>query len=1276
MKSLQSFVAQKISRRFILWFSITLSFPICGLLFFTISSLNDREELLRRQVQENQLGRVLQAEKLYLNNFYQGYVEAIQGLFVKVDRDVVGMVTRELDPKDSVSVEKFVKQYTDYFYREMLPYLGVGVDPLSSNREVLQRESFVILHLMEVFYADQELQDFYDALALSSINGHQESKYDGEAKLYSREMRNVYRSFNNTHKERKRWVSNRRFPSYRKYKPKDVLQGQTQVASKSIFKVFKKFPALIRLANDYQIRGEGLDELRESIAYLLNYRFRILDIVVELRRKFYQIKNKINALDKQTLKILGKERTEKISLESINDLEFFLKIVIEELESGRVKDSNVLLYLTTYKELSVMCESMLMSLASYKELIGKHFYVPEQLLNSNIDFNQIPENAVIESENFNSEKGEVSAELPLSYLKKLKLKGLKGKEWLHFAEASDIYTFPIRRVYELKDLLDKLSIKPSETTVTGYFALERLTAIQSWKNTTWQIVNKLLEHIIKFNLTGLFSINSADDAFVNALVSGADLAATRNRVTSLGAGSSGMSMIWEVVPRNFQLDEFMMGHSPLPEALMQGLIRDDGARLHFFRLWNAPIKIDHIAELDNILSSKLASLYDSVIPDDIREHIPGVEYENAGPEIKNLIKSVYKFKFSLNDETETIDLNFWDFCNHYLGVNKNYLVRRNRAWLNATNLQFLALRDPINEGEIPEELYIDSIMRSYLGEKSEVYEEFTDWLKNPVSPFLFEYLDNSNKRRIGSLVSSKELVDYVFLLSMDAETAYQENRYITFLLGFISIVTLLFGIGLGRLLANAVVTPVNKLSTKVSDFSEGNLTERIDISRGDEIGHMAFSFNEMVDNIESKIYEMQSVNSLNESLLKGDSPSTLMSYAVEQFCAATNSKIGYLGFFEQSSKEKLMGAATFGISESNLEDMELRLKVLVNKLNDDEFHFLPTYTAKNFGVENLFALKIRPQSEPLQEVSEVLGEISDHDKNTVKLQIEGFLFLGSYDHNLMGEEKLDFLHSFASQTGTVILKAYLDKVKKDNEEGQNIQEGLMPSEAPDTRGLLDISFSFVAAKYLGGDFYDFVDFEDSKYIGMMISDVSGKGIGPSLFGTTCQAYLSILATNPSETGETLKSMNERLCENKSNSLFATAFYLTINLDNLMMTYSSAGHNKMYLYRRRTNKIQYLSGRGLVLGMFSPCEYETQELQLEEGDWIILYTDGITELENSTLDLYGMQRFEELILENTDKSAEQMKEILLQDLELYRESVAPSDDITFILAKVNSKISNS
>ena len=880
---------------------------------------------------------------------------------------------------------------------------------------------------------------------------------------------------------------------------------------------------------------------------------------------------------------------------------------------------------------------------------------------------------------------------PIFYLLKLKYKGFRDliKDWRSLAFHSDIYNFPIEKVYELRSKLSDVEIKPyakprsssyGPAYVSGYRIFNEAIPINHWEEDSWKAVIKLLPNdIIPYNVTGNLSRKSAKVQLAKLLLE-EDVPQTRDRFNALKVGDGDLAMIWQVLPFQFDFEEFVMGHAHLPDGYLVGLMGDHGVRLQFFRLWNSNLKASSQKDLKNLLNTRLTKSYFEIVPQAIHDVTPGINYSKAGPEVKDLIYSLFVFRDSLNDEPKN-DVNFWDFLVHYLGFDSPYLLHRNETWNRSTKLKVLAMRDLLNEGKVIEDYYLDSELREILKSANSeddngLEDEFKDWLKNPVGAFSFEYKLKDGPVQLGTVVLGSDLTNFAYFLSMDSATAYLEKTFLERLMIMVCLLALIFSILLGRQLARHVVTPLNQLSVKVTDFSKGNLNEPIKVNRFDEIGRMAFHFNEMVDNIEGKIHEMSSVNSLNDSLLSGSSLSTLMGHAVEEFCSSTGATVGYLGFFEQFSKEKLMGSASFGIDENKLEDLELRMKVLVNKLDDNEFHFLPSYTAKNYDLEELFILKISPQSEPLQDVAEVLNEISEHEDNEVTVQIEGFLALGNFNKAVLNQDKLDFLHSFASQTGTVILKAYLDKIKKDNEEGQNIQEGLMPSEAPESKDLLDISFSFVAAKYLGGDFYDFVEFEDSDHVGMVISDVSGKGVGPSLFGTTCQAYLGLLATDPKNTGQTLENMNERLCENKNNSLFATAFYLTIDLNNLRMTYSSAGHNKMYLYRKKTHSIEYLSAKGLVLGMFTPCVYETKDLQLEEGDWIILYTDGITELENPSLDLYGMERFEELILANVDKSAEHMKEQILEDLELYRQSVAPSDDITFILAKVEPKTLNS
>ncbi len=1274
MKSIQVFFEQKLSRRFVLWFSITLSFPLLGLLFFAINSFNDRQKLLNGQVSEYQQERVIRIEEFYQNNFYKGYQKAIRGVFNKIDKQ--GFVKAEFDPNNFFSKSAVTSQYTAYHYNQILPYLGIQIEPDSNFIKELNSNVFLPVHFLKLYYSSSDWHDFYDGLALSSISAVDKGRYQGSLERSSTKLRNLFNKFRLINSLRKKWVSNRKYPVYKTLQENEILPNINSITSKELDLVFKSYPALSRFSTKPVLKGLILNELRSSINLLLRDRFEILEKIVRMRTLYKSVIEGLQDGDFQKLSSFCGNQKPNFPTRSLNCL---------SLVSSVIGLNNS--YQTSLNSLSEIYKDSLSQLVSRygegsdlklilrnngfaDELVFLKRYKPDSSQNSN---------------------EQVAVLNPLYYLLKLKYIGFRDfiKDWRLLAFHSDIYNFPIERIYELRSKLADVEIKPygkprsrssGPAYVSGYRLFNKAIPLHYWEEDSWKAVIKLLPNdIIPYNVTGDLSRKSAKVQLAKLLLE-EDVPQTRGKFNALKLGDGDLAMIWQVLPFKFDFEEFVMGHGHLPDGYLVGLMGDHGVRLQFFRLWNSKLKASSQENLRSLLDTKLTKSYFEMVPKSIHDVTPGINYSNAGPEVKNLISSLFVFRDSLNEEPKS-NVNFWDFLIHYLGFDSSYLLHRNENWNRSTTLKVLAMRDLLNKGKVIEDYYLDSelisILKSAFSEDGDGLEgEFEEWLQNPVGAFAFEYKLKGGSVQLGTVVLGSDLSNFAYFLSMDSETAYLEKIFLERLMVMVCLLAVIFSIILGKQLAGHVVTPVNELSRKVTEFSEGNLNEPVSVIRSDEIGRMAFHFNEMVDNIEGKIHEMKSINSLNDSLLSGSSLSALMEHAVEEFCSATGAQVGYLGFFEQFSKEKLMGSAQFGISDNRLEDLELRLKVLVNKLDDDEFHFLPTYTAKNYDLDELFILKISPQSEPLQDVTEVLNEISDQEENEVTVQIEGFLVLGNFDKEVLNKDKLDFLHSFASQTGTVILKAYLDKIKKDNEEGQNIQEGLMPSEAPFTKNLLDISFSFVAAKYLGGDFYDFVEFNDPNYIGMVISDVSGKGVGPSLFGTTCQAYLRLLAIDPNNTGQTLEYMNERLCENKNNSLFATVFYLTINLNNLKMTYSSAGHNKMYLYRKKTHSIEYLSAKGLVLGMFTPCVYETRDLQLEEGDWIILYTDGITELENPSLDLYGMERFEQLILANVDKSAENMKELILEDLEIYRESVAPSDDITFILAKIESNVSNS
>ena len=1282
------YFSQKLSNRFTLWFSITLVFPLLGLFFFTINSFNDREELLKRQVRESQLDRALKIENLFINNFRAGYQQAVRGVFKKINNEN-NLVDAYMNPLNKDSASEFIKDYENFYYGEMLPYLGVHIDSslnLDKDREEIERlqaESFLPVHFLKLFYSNPDWHDFYDGIALSAVQSCSEkTDHTLDTQDKCKRIRSLHKRFKDIHSDRKKWVPNRRFPEYKDIQSKDVLSGDSKIDSKKIFDVFRQFKILQDLSETTVLTGQKLNILRELIRDLVRNRYSLLELITELRNNYYALKREIKNLSVPTTKILSVNRFGDISLESFLDLKNCVNRVVAKLESSKDLDSSLRKDLAKYNELKQLIDASEKSIDQCKDSILKYFHIEGKMLTdtswkhffeavSHQDSKSFLSD--ISSEQLTDYEQDVSALLPIYYLLKLLEQGLKGKEWIYFAQSTEIYAFPFREIYELKDDIGEVEIKPnqkegSKNFMSGYFGLGKITNVKDSIEDSWQVVIKLIpDNIIPFNATWDLSMRNSKSNLASVIWN-SNLAETRNKFSTIKIGAGDLSMIWDVVPMRYDLNNFVMGHSPMPKGYLLGLMGDHGLRLQFFRLWNSPIFVQTKDQLKSTLNQELLQAYLQVVPESQRALKPGLNYRDAGPEVKGLIESVFSFKYALDDSRDST-ADFWGFVGDYLGFDKNYLLRRSKAWLLATDLQVLALRDSLNQDQVPADLYVDEVIKSHVGGQSKTYLDFMTWLKNPVSPFFYDFQDANGHHRIGSVFPGGELNNFVFMLSMDAKTAYRENGYLFLLLVLICSLAILFGVGLGRLLAQVVVTPVNQLSRNVADFSDGKLKQKVEVTRHDEIGRMAFYFNEMVGSIETKISEMESINRLNDALLRGESLKDLIQYAVSEFCTATGAQLGYLGFFEHASREKLMGSGSFGIVPENLEDLELRFKVLANKLSDQEFHFMPYRRARNYYCNNLFALRIRPQSEPLQDLEGVLEEMSNLGTTEANLQIEGFLMLGNFPDGALDSEKLDFLHSFSSQTGTVILKAYLDKAKKDNEEGQNIQEGLMPSEAPDSRGLLDISFSFVAAKYLGGDFFDFVKFENSDHIGMLISDVSGKGIGPSLFGTTCQAYLQLLALDPKRTGETLEDINERLCENKSNSLFATAFYLSIDLTTLKMTYSSAGHNKMYLFRQATGKIEYLSAKGLVLGMFSPGVYQTSNLDLEVGDWIILYTDGITELENPSLELYGMERFEELILANTHRSADELRDLILADLDVYRDSVPPSDDITFILVKI-------
>ncbi len=184
-------------------------------------------------------------------------------------------------------------------------------------------------------------------------------------------------------------------------------------------------------------------------------------------------------------------------------------------------------------------------------------------------------------------------------------------------------------------------------------------------------------------------------------------------------------------------------------------------------------------------------------------------------------------------------------------------------------------------------------------------------------------------------------------------------------------------------------------------------------------------------------------------------------------------------------------------------------------------------------------------------------------------------------------------------------------------------------------------------------------------LALIVADVSGKGIGPSLFGASVKASLQVFLHQGLEPGSVLHKTNQFILQGKDNQLFATIFLAILDPLSGQFVYASAGHNRMFQFHLERD-IEDLSAKGLPLGIFEGAAYESKTGFIEPGGGLVLYTDGITELVNPQLDLYSLPRLRQFVGQNFHLEPAIFKKSLLLDMDAFRQNCDLADDITCIV----------
>jgi serine phosphatase RsbU (regulator of sigma subunit) len=250
-----------------------------------------------------------------------------------------------------------------------------------------------------------------------------------------------------------------------------------------------------------------------------------------------------------------------------------------------------------------------------------------------------------------------------------------------------------------------------------------------------------------------------------------------------------------------------------------------------------------------------------------------------------------------------------------------------------------------------------------------------------------------------------------------------------------------------------------------------------------------------------------------------------------------------------------------------------------------------------------------------------------------------------------------------------------DQMRQSLEIAMEVQQNLLPKDDPNFEGL-DIAGKSIYCDETGGDYYDFFEFGEYRpgKIGIVLGDVSGHGISSALLMATARAFLRQRSALPGTISQVISDINRQLARDVVDSgSFMSMFYMIIDKTNKSLKWVRAGHDPAIFYDPNTDKISELKGAGMALGVDENWQYgENEKQNLENGQIIVLGTDGIWEARNPKGEMFGKEPIYTTIRENANLDAKSILNTIVESLSKFRDNLNAEDDVTLVVIKILSK----
>lgn len=299
----------------------------------------------------------------------------------------------------------------------------------------------------------------------------------------------------------------------------------------------------------------------------------------------------------------------------------------------------------------------------------------------------------------------------------------------------------------------------------------------------------------------------------------------------------------------------------------------------------------------------------------------------------------------------------------------------------------------------------------------------------------------------------------------------------------------------------------------------------------------------------------------------------------------------------------------------------------------------------------------------------VIAPLKVHDKK------KGFLFAARKRDFAFDDDDKKAIESFSDYASVAMENAMLikesiekERLEKELDVAREVQYKILPSKTPRLENL-EISALFVPAFEVGGDYYDFFNI-DEEHMGIIVADVSGKGISAAFIMAEIKGVFESLSYVIMDPRELLVKANSILTKSLDSKSFVTAIYGVINVNSGLFKFARCGHNPLILISE--GKAQRFTPQGLGLALDNTDKFaetlKLMEIQLKNNDILSLYTDGIPESQNSQLEDFGYERFEKILINNSEESTDELSNRVMEKLTTYSKDNEQHDDITLLIMK--------